>query len=147
MKRIRLLCLAACAAAFWMAPFGATAEGATPDWSTVSDVHEVHVLTTNQDGSLRETTIWFTSVAGQAFIRTSASTTWGDNVERNPDISLRIEKVEYPFHAVFITDAATRAAVVAAFRAKYGWPDRLLGFMRGSTPRIMRLDPRAPGAN
>jgi hypothetical protein len=140
MHRIWQLSLAVCAAILVMAPIAAGADG--PDWDAVVAVEEVDVLTTNEDGSSRETIIWFTLLDGQAYIRTSESTTWGDNVERDPDIVLRIEEVEYPFHAAFITDEAEREKIVASFREKYGWFDGMLNIVRGSSPRIMRLDPR-----
>ena len=140
MHWIRQASLAACAIVLVMAPIAAGAGG--PDWDAVVAVKEVDVLTTNEDGSSRETIIWFTLLDGQAYIRTSESTTWGDNVERNPDVALRIEETEHPFHAAFINDEAEREKIVASFREKYGWFDGFLNFVRGSSPRIMRLDAR-----
>ena len=140
MHPIRQLSLAACAAVLVIAPFAAGADG--PDWNAVASVEQVRVLTTNEDGNPRETTIWFTLLDGQAYIRTGGSTTWGDNVERNPDIALRIEDTEYPFHVAFITDEGEREQIVASFREKYGWFDGFLDFVRGSSPRIMRLGAR-----
>ena len=140
MHPIRQPSLAACAAVLVIAPFAAGADG--PDWKAVVAVEEVDVLTTDEDGNSRETVIWFTLLDGRAYIRTSRSTTWGDNVERNPDIVLRIEEAEYPFHAAFISDEAERKMIVASFREKYGWFDGFLNFVRGSSPRIMRLDSR-----
>ena len=140
MHPIRQPSLAACAAVLVIAPFAAGADG--PDWKAVVAVEEVDVLTTDEDGNSRETVIWFTLLDGRAYIRTSGSTTWGDNVERDPDIVLRIEEAEYPLHAAFITGEAEREQIVASFREKYGWFDGLVNFVRGSSPRIMRLDAR-----
>jgi hypothetical protein len=122
---------------------GAVAAGAADlDWNTVAEVEEVKILTTNQDGTPRETTIWLAVVEGQGYIRTGGWTTWGDNVERNPDIALRIGDTEHPLRASFVEDEALRAEIVATFREKYGRFDGFLNFFRGSKPRIMRLDPR-----
>jgi hypothetical protein len=122
---------------------GALAAGAAGlDWNSVGDVKEVKVLTTNQDGTPRETTIWLVVVDGRGYIRTSGWTTWGDNVERNPDIALRIGDTKHLLRASFVEDEALRARVAAAFREKYGWFDGFLSVFRGSKPRIMRLDPR-----
>lgn len=118
------------------------AGAAEPDWNSVADVEEVRVLTTNQDGTPRETTIWLAVVDGRGYIRTSGWTRWGDNVERNPEIALRIGDTEYPLRASFVEDEALRAKIVATFREKYGRLDGFLGVFRGSKPRIMRLDPR-----
>ena len=122
---------------------GALAAGAAElDWNSVADVGQVRALTTNEDGTPRETTIWLAVLDGRGYIRTSRSTTWGDNVERNPDIALRIGDTEHPLRASFVEDEALRARVVAAFREKYGWIDGPLNVFRGSKPRIMQLDPR-----
>jgi len=129
---IGLLCLLGAA--------GATA--AAPDWGSVADVEEVEVLTTNQDGTTRTTTIWLVVLDGSGYIRTSRSTTWGDNIERDPQLVLRIEGVEYPLRADFVEDEGLRERIVTAFREKYGWFDGLVDAFRGSNPRIMKLDPR-----
>ena len=118
------------------------ASNAAPDWAAVADVQEVQILTTNEDGSPRETTIWLAVLDGQGYIRTSQSTRWGGNAERQPEIALRIDGAEYPLRASFMTDDVLREQVVKAFREKYGWFDGFVNFVRGSSPRIMRLDPR-----
>ena len=122
---------------------GVLAAGAAElDWNSVADVGQVRVLTTNQDGTPRETTIWLAVVDGQGYIRTSGWTRWGDNVERNPDIALRIGDAEHPLRASFVEDEALRERVIATFREKYGGFDGFLNVFRGSKPPIMRLDPR-----
>jgi len=121
----------------------AVAAGAAEfDWNSVADVEEVRVLTTNQDGTPRETTIWLAVVDGQGYIRTSGWTTWGDNVVRNPDIALRIGDTEHLLRASFVEDEALRERIVATFREKYGRFDGFVNILRGSKPPIMRLDPR-----
>jgi len=122
---------------------GAVAVGAAElDWNSVADVEEVRVLTTNEDGTPRETTIWLAVVDGRGYIRTGGWTKWGDNVARNPDIALRIGDTEHSLRASFVEDEALRERIVAAFREKYGWSDGFLDVFRGSKPRIMQLDPR-----
>jgi hypothetical protein len=133
---VRLLALFACL----LCTLAASAPA--PDWSAVAGVEEVVVVTTNEDGTPRETTIWLVVVDGQGYIRTSRSTRWGDNVERDPDIVLRIEEQEHPARAFFVEDEALRERIVRAFREKYGWFDGMVNFMRGRHPRIMRLEPR-----
>ena len=71
---------------------GALAAGAAElDWNSVADVEEVRVVTTNEDGTLRETKIWLAVLDGQGYIRTSGWSRWGKNVVRNPDVALRID--------------------------------------------------------
>jgi hypothetical protein len=126
----------------WMlAPLAAPASAGPPDWNAVADVRTVQVVTTDADGSPRDTKVWLAVVDGQGYIRTGG-TTWGDNVVRNPDVTLRFEDGEHPLRVEFVEDEAERERIVAAFRAKYGFTDRMLSFMRGSRPRIMRLLPR-----
>ena len=117
----------------------AAAIAAEPDWEQVKDVGRIEVITHDQDGDVRETTIWLAVLDGQGFIRTG-STTWGDNIKRNPDdVVLKIEGVEYPLRAELIENDTLRERVVAAFRAKYGWSDGAVNFIRGKRPLIMHM--------
>jgi len=111
------------------------------DWAAVADRETIHVLTHDADGDARETTIWLLVLDGEGYIRTSRKTTWGDNVERDPEIAIRIGDAEYPVRAHFIEDPDERVRIVAGFDAKYGssW---LFDFIRGDDPRIMRIEPR-----
>jgi hypothetical protein len=119
----------------------AQAAGSAPDWSRYADVEEIVSLTEDEDGAVRETTIWLVVVDGQGYIRTG-NTNWGDNVVRNQSIAIRVEGEEIPVQVRFIEDEALRERIVAAFREKYGWSDGLINFIRGSHPKIMRLDSR-----
>jgi hypothetical protein len=112
------------------------------DWEPFSDEQRVQVVTTNQDGSTRETTVWLVVVDGLGHIRTG-NTRWGGNVERNPDIVLRVQEAELTVRAEFVTDPSEREKVAAAFREKYGIWDRIMDPLRGRVPKIMRLVPRA----
>lgn len=112
-----------------------------PDWSRMADAETVYVLTRDEDGDVRETKIWMSVVDGTPYIRTSRSSRWGDNIERNPEIVLRVENREYPLLARFVEEADERARIVAAFEEKYG-SNPILNWIRGEDPRIMRLEPR-----
>ena len=126
-----ILCMALLAAAL---PAGADA----PDWNAVKDVQTVEILTTNEDGSAKETTIWLAVVDGQGYIRTG-NTSWEANIERNPDVSLRIEGTEHPLRVEFVTDAALRTRIEQVFREKYGFSDSFIAIFRSGDPKIMRL--------
>jgi hypothetical protein len=121
---------------------GARGEDAI-EWDRYSPERTVVVITTNEDGSTRETKVWLVVVDGRGYIRTG-KTRWGGNVGRNPAVVLRIGETELPLRVEFVTDPGERAAVTAAFRAKYGFADRILSPLRGGSPRIMRLTPRGP---
>jgi len=119
------------------------AEPAPSDWSSLSSVEEVQVLSENPDGSARETTVWLAVVDGQGFIRTG-NTSWYPNLERKPEIGVRVSGVEYAVRAEPIADESLRARVIAEFRAKYGWSDRMVAWFFPGSPHIVRLAPRAP---
>ncbi len=113
--------------------------GEAPDWDKLAAISRIEILTHDEDGDVRETTIWFAVVDGQGFIRTGDSN-WAENIHRNPsDVVLRIEGVEYPLRAEFIENDALRERIVAAFREKYGWTDGAVQFVRGKRPNIMHM--------
>ncbi len=125
-----------------IAAAGGSARAAAPDWNAIADADTVVISTTNENGSTRRTTIWLVVVDGEAYIRTSRSTRWGGNVERDPDVALRGGDSVYRVRASFVEDEPLRARIVESFREKYGWTDAVANLMRGSHPRIMRLDAR-----
>ncbi len=112
------------------------------DWSAYTALESVDVVTHDEDGAVRETTIWVVGVDGEAYIRTGG-TSWGDNLRREPKLTLRALDQELALAVEPITGAALREKIVAAFRAKYGWPDALMSPLRGSEPLILRLVPPA----
>jgi hypothetical protein len=125
----------------------ASASAQVPDWSAVAEVEEVTALTRDADGAERETTIWFAVVDGQGYIRTSRSTTWGDNALREGGLTLRFRGgAEHPVRVELFEDEALLARIAAAFHEKYGTVDTLAGWVRGSGARIMRLVAPSPGA-
>ena len=115
--------------------------GVAIDWSAASAENVVEIITRNEDGSPRETKIWLVVVDGQGYMRTGG-TRWYGNVERDPEIVLRVAGVEHPLRAELVTDEALLEKVVAAFRTKYGFSDRMAGLIRFGDTHIMRLVPR-----
>lgn len=118
------------------------ARGAGPiDWNAVAQEREIEILTTDEDGSTRETTVWLAVQGGQGYIRTSGSR-WLANIERDPDVVVRIAGEEYALRAVAVTDPTLVESVVAVFRAKYGTSDAVLALFRSlmGAPTILRLD-------
>ena len=111
------------------------------EWDRYAEEGTVEVVSTNEDGSARVTKVWLAVVDGQGYIRTG-KTGWGGNVERNPEIALRIGETELPLRVEFVTDPTERDAVKAALRAKHGFSDWILNPIRGRNPKIMRLVPR-----
>jgi hypothetical protein len=114
------------------------ASAEAPDWNAVADVGTVEIVTTDQDGSTRETTIWLAVVDGQGYIRTG-NTRWAANIERNPEVVLRIGETEYPLRVEHVEDEALRERVGQAFRDKHGFTDALVSLFRHRHPKIMHL--------
>jgi len=123
------------------APVAGAQGGDAVQWDRYAEKGTVEVITTNEDGSARVTKVWLAVVDGQGYIRTG-KTGWGGNVERNPEIALRIGETELPLRVEFVTDPTERDAVKAALRAKHGFSDWILNPIRGRNPKIMRLVPR-----
>ena len=119
-----------------------SAGAAAPDWYAIASEDTVAISTTNENGSARKTTVWLVVVDGEAYIRTSRSTRWGNNVERDANVVVSVDDTDHRVRASFVEDEALRARIVETFREKYGWTDALADVMRGSHPRIMRLDAR-----
>jgi hypothetical protein len=129
----------ALAAALALQPRPALA--ASPDWNAVAATSTVQVITKNQDGTLKETTVWLAVVDDQGYIRTG-NTRWWANIERDHDVALRIEDHEYPLRVEVVEDPGLIQRVEEVFRAKYGWVDRALDVVRSGSPHIMKLSPR-----
>ena len=119
-----------------------SAGAAAPDWNAIATEDTVAISTTNENGSARKTTVWLVVLDGEAYIRTSRSTRWGNNVERDANVVVSVDDTDHRVRASFVEDEALRARIVETFREKYGWTDALADVMRGSHPRIMRLDAR-----
>ena len=117
---------------------GSSTESATPDWSKWADLQTVQVISTDEGGRARTTTVWIVVVDGQVYLRTGR-TTWGGNVEREGKLKLKGEPGEYQFRAERITDPSLQEKVMAAFRAKYGFRDVISGVIRLGQHRIFRL--------
>ncbi len=125
-----------CALLSLTAPLSAAA-----DWSDFAELETVVVETRDKDGADRRTTVWIVVLDGVAFLRTGQRSRWGDDLERDPALVLHGGDEARPARAMPLLDPSRRERVVAAFRAKYGFVDRLLNPLRGSAPRIWSLAP------
>lgn len=117
------------------------AQAQQPDWTALADLETVEVLTLDADGSPRVTTVWLLVLDGEGYVRTGG-TSWGENVVRNRELILRAAEKEYPMSVEFEEDDAMREKITQAFREKYGLSDGLVGWIRGSHPKLMHLVPR-----
>jgi hypothetical protein len=129
---VALTGLVACATPF--------THGTQLDWSKVADIDVIEIVTTDEDGDLRETKVWFVLVDGVSYLRTSDSR-WLENIRRDPDVKIRVEGVEYRQKAREVTDEALMERVDAAGREKYGFQDRMIHVLRTSHPQVIELSP------
>jgi hypothetical protein len=111
-------------------------------WDRVAGEETAEIVTRDSDGAPRETTVWLVVVNGDGFLRTSASR-WFGNIERDPDVVLRIGGAAHPLRAERVADPALAARVQAAFREKYGFSDRALGWIGLRGANLLRLRERA----
>jgi hypothetical protein len=111
------------------------------DWATLAEERVPTIVTQDPDGEERVTKLWIVVVDGEGLIRTGDSR-WFRNIERDPNVVLRIGGYAHPLRAELISDESLEKRVDAAFREKYGWEDRLVHLFGGSDSNTMRLVPR-----
>jgi len=122
--------------------FAASAAGAEfPDWESVADVSVIEVVTQDADGDLREAKVWFVLVEGVPYLRTNRSR-WLDNLRRDPNLVLRIDKRDYEARAEEVAGDTVVESVDAASLEKYGWQERMIHPFRMAKPDILRILPR-----
>ena len=111
---------------------------AAPDWNAAADLQTVEVLSTDEDGGSRLTTVWIVVLEHQPYLRTGG-TRWGDNVEREGKLRLRLPSGEYELRAEKVLSEAEKQRVVDAFREKYGTTDAVMEIIRFGEIRVFHL--------
>lgn len=107
------------------------------DWS-VWDLETVEVISTNEGGGSRLTTVWIVVIDNYPYLRT-AGTTWGDNAEREGTLKLRADPGELTLRVERVLDTAEADRVAAVFREKYGTTDQVMEWLRFGERRVFRL--------
>jgi hypothetical protein len=120
----------------------ASAGAAAFDWAPFAEEDVVEILTVDPDGERRETKIWIVVIDGAGYIRTNDSR-WLANLRRDPDTTLRVRGEDFPMRVAFVQEAAQKARIEAAFKAKYGFVQRVMSFFRMREPTVMRVVPRS----
>jgi hypothetical protein len=69
------------------------------DWNALADTETIEVITKDEFGKPRETTVWLAVHDGHGYIRTGG-TRWGKEIRRDPDVVVRIAGHEFPLRAV-----------------------------------------------
>jgi len=110
-------------------------------WSPFEEASVIHIVTRDEDGTERDTKVWFVAVDGAGFVRTNDSR-WLANIRRGSSIVLRHDSTNRPVTSEEVTDPAVTASVEAAFKAKYGVMQRVMSALRTREPTVLRLRQR-----
>ena len=113
-------------------------QGTDLDWSAAADIAVIAIITTDDDGDVRETKVWFVLLDGVSYLRTNDSR-WLENIRRDPNVKIVIDGTEYAQRADEVTGTQLVERVDAATREKYGFQDSLIHFFRISDPEILKL--------
>jgi len=123
--------------------FFAAAAAHAFDWTPASEDSVVEILTSDPDGSLRETPVWIVVIEAAAYVRTNDSK-WLANIRRGSAVRLRVRDVESAVEAVETQDAVLAARVEEAFKTKYGFTQRVMSLFRMSEPTVLMLTALEP---
>jgi hypothetical protein len=114
------------------------ARAAELDWQRFQDEDVIEIVTHDEDGSLRETSIWIVSFDGRGYVRTNDSR-WLANIRRGSSVALRLGEDEFPVTAREPNDPALAARVEEGFKQKYGFTQRVMSVFRMSEPTVLEL--------
>ena len=124
-----------------LAAVGAGARAAEVDWTPFAEEDVVEILTADPDGEPCETKVWVVVVGDAAYVRTNDSR-WLANIRRDPDVQMRVREREHPLLAEETSDREITERVEEAFKAKYGFMQRMMSALRLREPTVLRLEPR-----
>jgi hypothetical protein len=119
---------------------GASPARAEDPWPIFAETGTVEIVTSDEDGELRETHVWIVVVDEGGYVRTNDSR-WLANIRRGSPVAIRAKGVALPVRAEERSDPAEYDRVEAAFKAKYGWLQRLMSAFRTTRPTVLRLTP------
>jgi hypothetical protein len=108
------------------------------DWSAIADVGVIEIVTTDEDGDARRTSVWFVLVDGVSYLRTNDSR-WLSNIRRDPSVKIVIDGTEYAQRAEEVKDAELIERIEAASHEKYGLQNSFIRFFRTSEPEVLKL--------
>ncbi|HKA15208.1 MAG TPA: DUF2255 family protein [Myxococcota bacterium] len=121
--------------------FVGPARAAELDWQRFQDTGVIEILTQDEDGDPRDTSVWIVAVGGHGYVRTNDSR-WLANIRRGSPISLRLGSDEFAVSAREVDDAAIRARVEEGFKQKYGFTQRVMSAFRLREPTVLELTSR-----
>ena len=119
----------------------AAAIAAEPDWEKVKDVGRIQIVTHDEDGALRETSVWIVTQGDHGYVRTNDSR-WLANIRRGSGVALRVGEQEFAVSASEPKDPALTARVEEQFKQKYGFMQKVMSAFRFREPTVLELTAR-----
>ena len=116
----------------------AGAQAAALDWQRFQDTDVVQIVTHDEDGALRETSVWIVTFGDHGYVRTNDSR-WLANIRRGSGVALRLGEQEFAVSARESNDAALAARVEEHFKEKYGFMQRMMSWFRMREPTVLEL--------
>jgi hypothetical protein len=130
------------ACAFFLLALATAATAATEiDWQRAQDEDVALILTHDEDGALRETSVWIVAFDGHGYVRTNDSR-WLANIRRGSDVTLRLGEEAFAVDAREPNDPAIAARVEEGFKQKYGFMQRVMSLFRMREPTVLELTAR-----
>ena len=117
------------------------ARAAGPDWQRAQEQSVVEILTRDEDGALRDTSVWIVTLEGRGYVRTNDSR-WLANIRRGSSVGLRLGEDEFAVAAREPNDAALTARVEEQFKQKYGFMQKVMSAFRFREPTVLELTAR-----
>ena len=99
------------------------------DWQRFQDADVIEILTQDEGGAPRETSVWIVSFDGHGYVRTNDSR-WLANIRRGSGVALRLGEQEFAVSAREPNDAALSARVEEQFKQKYGFMQKVMSAFR-----------------
>ena len=118
---------------------------AETDWAPFAEADVVRIVTQDENGAERDTPVWIVVVEGASYVRTNDSH-WLANIRRGSDVSLRLDATTRSVSAEEVGDPAVTTRVEEAFKAKYGFMQRVMSVFRLREPSVLRLREKASGS-
>jgi hypothetical protein len=117
------------------------ARAAGLDWQRAQQQSVVEILSHDEDGALRETSVCIVCFDGRGYVRTNDSR-WLANIRRGSSTALRLGDDEFAVAAREPDDAAIAARVEEHFKQKYGFMQRMMSAFRMREPTVLELTAR-----
>ena len=112
-------------------------------WLAGEQTEVAELRTFDEAGRPHDTKLWVADVDGRPYVRIARpNRSWGEELQKNPEVELRRGDVTRRCTAVLVTDDALHHRIDRAFAAKYGWVDWWYGLVLRRNPVPVRLDPR-----